>query len=83
MIMRILAYLIPHFITRLLIFDQRGYLKGVFLGKVIGDELAIELPGVPYAKPGTHIDVALGISWFGRVIFFWVKDSFDRKPIDC
>ena len=84
MIIRILKFWIPHFITRLLIFDKNRKLIGVFKGEMIGDELAIEIPGVLIAnRPCTSIDVTLGFSWFGHVIFFWVKGSFDSKPIDC
>ena len=84
MILDILAFLVPHFITRYLVLDKYHNLIGVYHGMKIGNRIAIEYEGDPVAGPGTIIDISLGISWFGYAIFFWVKESYSYVgPKDC
>lgn len=76
MIMRLLRFLVPHFITRCVIRDNAGNIKALCQCEVIGDDLLVDPRYYNLASTNPTIDVVLGLSWFGYATFFWVKDSF-------
>ena len=78
MIMQILRFLIPHFVTRCLLKDQWGRTQAICHGGTLGDYLIIEPEFVEIANESPTIEVVLGLSWFGHAIFFWLKDSYDK-----
>jgi len=78
--LNILKFLVPHFITRCLVFNT-GQLMGIYRGGVTHDQLIIETAAAKTINTTSHVLVCLGISWLGRVIFFWKKSSFvHQKP---
>lgn len=78
MIIKILAFLIPHFITRCVFRDENNKMLAVCKGTYYGDQLAIPPKFMPYAFKSPTIEVILGLSWFGYALFFWVKETYDR-----
>ena len=81
MILKTLAFIVPHFTTRCLLRDEDENLIAVCRGGIRGDYLIVEKDFIDAAELSPYIDVALGISWFGWVIFFYIKQSFDRIEV--
>lgn len=81
MILRILNFLVPHFITRCILKDQWGRTQAICHGKIIDDYLAIEGEFTELAENCPVIDVVLGLSWFGWAIFFWLKESYGQIEV--